>query len=47
MSVLCVLLGCFFVITIFVHRNGKTETVTAIDRAWLNHAAIVGTAGSV
>ena len=23
-------------ITIFVHRNGKTETVTAIDRAWLN-----------
>ena len=26
-------------ITIFVHRNGKTETVTSIDRAWLNAAA--------
>jgi magnesium transporter len=26
-------------ITIFVHRNGKTETVTSIDRAWLNPAA--------
>jgi magnesium transporter len=26
----------FFVITIFVHRGGKTEQVTAIDRAWLN-----------
>jgi magnesium transporter len=24
------------VITIFVHRGGKTEKVTAIDRAWLN-----------
>jgi magnesium transporter len=26
-------------ITIFVHRNGKTETVTAIDRGWLNPKA--------
>jgi magnesium transporter len=26
-------------ITIFVHRNGKTEKVTAIDRAWLDPAA--------
>jgi magnesium transporter len=24
------------VITIFVHRNGKTEKATSIDRAWLN-----------
>lgn len=26
-------------ITIFVHRNGKTERATSIDRAWLNPAA--------
>jgi magnesium transporter len=26
-------------VTIFVHRNGKTEQVTSIDRAWLNPAA--------
>ncbi len=26
-------------ITIFVHRDGKTEKVTSIDRAWLNPAA--------
>ena len=26
------------VITIFVHRNGKTEQVTSIDRAWLDPA---------
>jgi magnesium transporter len=26
-------------VTIFVHRNGKTEPVTRIDRAWLNPAA--------
>jgi len=27
------------VITIFVHRDGKTEQVTSIDRAWLNPAS--------
>jgi magnesium transporter len=27
------------VITIFVHRNGATEQVTSIDRAWLNPAS--------
>jgi magnesium transporter len=27
------------VVTIFVHRNGKTERVTSVDRAWLNPAA--------
>lgn len=26
-------------VTIFVHRNGKTEQVTSLDRAWLNPAA--------
>ena len=26
-------------VTIFVHRNGKTEQVTSIDRVWLNPAA--------
>jgi magnesium transporter len=26
-------------VTIFVHRNGKTEQATSIDRAWLNPAA--------
>src|SRR5262245_22026213 len=26
-------------VTIFVHRNGKTEQVTSIDRTWLNPAA--------
>ena len=26
-------------VSIFVHRNGKTEQVTSIDRAWLNPAA--------
>lgn len=26
-------------ITIFLHRNGQTEQVTSIDRAWLNAAA--------
>jgi len=27
------------VITIFVHRNGRTERVTSVDRTWLNPAA--------
>jgi len=27
------------VITIFVHRNGKTETATSLDRLWLNPAS--------
>jgi magnesium transporter len=27
------------VITIFVHRNGRTEPATSIDRSWLNPAA--------
>jgi magnesium transporter len=27
------------VVSIFVHRNGKTERVTSLDRAWLNPAA--------
>jgi len=27
------------VITIFLHRNGRTESATSIDRAWLNPAA--------
>jgi len=31
--------GLLFVITIFIHRDGKTEKVTAIDRAWLDPAA--------
>jgi len=26
-------------VTIFVHRDGKTEQVASIDRAWLNPAA--------
>src|SRR5881397_3538456 len=26
-------------VTILVHRNGKTEQVTSIDRAWLNPAS--------
>src|SRR5499427_10633407 len=26
-------------LTIFVHRNGKTEQVTSLDRSWLNPAA--------
>src|SRR5207244_4565654 len=26
-------------VTIFVHRNGRTEQVTSIDRGWLNPAA--------
>jgi len=26
-------------VTVFVHRDGKTEQVTSIDRAWLNPAA--------
>src|SRR5262245_16671121 len=26
-------------VTIFVHRNGKTEQATSIDRGWLNPAA--------
>jgi Mg2+ and Co2+ transporter CorA len=26
-------------VAIFVHRNGKTERVTSVDRAWLNPAA--------
>jgi magnesium transporter len=28
-------------VTIFVHRNGRTEQVTSLDRAWLNPAADV------
>ena len=26
-------------VTVFVHRNGRTEQVTSIDRGWLNPAA--------
>ena len=26
-------------VTIFIHRNGKTEQVTSVDRGWLNPAA--------
>jgi len=29
----------FAVITIFVHRDGRTERATSVDRAWLNPAA--------
>jgi magnesium transporter len=33
-----VAIGCI-VNTIFVHRNGETEQVTSLDRAWLNPAS--------
>jgi magnesium transporter len=38
-GVLCVLCGGCPVITIFTHRNGRTERATSIDRTWLNPAA--------